>query len=90
MMPELIILSVVLVLSVVVHFFFWRDTKKRHGEFMKQLDALKDTLKQLEANDVEIDKMLDGAEMDADKMSKEIEALRSAWFMTGKKSRSAN
>ena len=90
MMPELIILSVVLVLSVVAHYFLWRSSKKRQGEFMKQLDALKDTLKQLEANDVEIDKMLDGAEMDADKMSKEIEALRSAWFMTGKKSRSAN
>ena len=87
---EWIIFSVIMMASVVAHFFFWRDSKKRHGEFMKQLDALKDTLKQLEANDVEIDKMLDGAEMDADRMSKEIEALRSAWFMTGKKSRTAN
>ena len=84
-MPELIILSVVLVLSVLAHFFFWRDSKKRHGEFMKQLDALKDSLKQLEANDVEIDKMLDGAEMDADRMSKEIEALRSVWFRNNKR-----
>ena len=84
-MPELIIFSVVLVLSVVAHFFFWRDSKKRHGEFMKQLDALKDSLKQLEANDVEIDKMLDVAEMDADRMSKEIEALRSVWFRNNKR-----
>ena len=84
-MPELIVFSVVLVLSVVAHFFFWRDSKKRHGEFMKQLDALKDSLKQLEANDVEIDKMLDVAEMDADKMSKEIEALRSVWSRKNKR-----
>lgn len=75
-MQELIILSVVLVLSVVAHFFFWRDSKKRHGEFMKQLETLKDTLKQLEANDVEIEKILDRAEQDVEKMDKEIEALR--------------
>lgn len=90
MMPELIILSVVLVLSVVAHYFLWRSSKKRHGEFMKQLDALKDSLKQLEANDVEIDKMLDGAEDKIKVIDGRIDALRSAWFMTGKKSRSAN
>jgi len=84
-MPELIILSVVLVLSVVVHFFFWRDTKKRHGEFMKQLDALKDSLKQLEANDVEIDKMLDGAEDKMKVIDGRIEALRSVWFRNNKR-----
>ena len=61
-MPELIILSVVFVLSVIAHFFFWCDSKKLHGEFMKKLDVLKDSLKQLEANDVEIDKMQDRAE----------------------------
>lgn len=81
MMPELIILSVVLVLSAVAHFFFWWDSKKRHGEFMKQLDALKDSLKQLEANDVEIDKMLDGAEDAMDRIDKGIEDLRSGRFM---------
>ena len=84
-MPELIILSVVLVLSVLAHFFFWRDTKKRHGEFMKQLDALKDTLKQLEANDVEIDKMLDGAEDKMKDIDGGIEALRSVWFRNKKR-----
>ena len=84
-MPELIILSVVLVLSVVAHFFFWRDTKKRHGEFMKQLEALKDSLKQLEANDVEIDKMLDGAEEDMERIGKEIDALRSTMFIGKRK-----
>ena len=85
MMPELIILSVVLVLSVVAHFFFWRDSKKRHGEFMKQLEALKDSLKQLEANDVEIDKMLDGAEEDMERIGQEIDVLRSSMFMGKRK-----
>ena len=85
MMPELIILSAVLVLSVVAHFFFWRDSKKRHGEVMKQMEALKDSLKQLEANDVEIDKMLDGAEEDMERIGQEIDALRSTMFIGKRK-----
>ena len=84
-MLELIILSVVLVLTVVAHFFFWRDNKKRYGEFMKQLDALKETLKQLEANDIEIDKMLDDAEEAIDRIDEGIEDLRSVWFLNNKK-----
>lgn len=84
-MPELIILSAVLVLSVVAHFFFWRDSKKRHGEVMKQMEALKDSLKQLEANDVEIDKMLDGAEEDMERIGQEIDALRSTMFIGKRK-----
>ena len=78
---EWIIFSVIMMASVVAHFFFWCDSKKRHGEFMKQLEALKETLKQLEANDVEIDKMLDGAEDKMKVIDGMIEALRSGRFM---------
>ena len=81
----LIIFCVVLVFSVAVHFFFWRDGKRRYEENMKQIEALNEKFKQLEANDKEIDRMLDDADEKGRKMDDEIEALRSVWFMKGKK-----
>lgn len=77
----LIIFSVILVLSVIAHYFFWRSSKKLYEECMRQAKALNDNLKLLAANDTEIDRMLDKAEKESDRIDKEIEALRSVWFM---------
>ena len=85
METELIIFCVVLVLSVVVHYFLWRDGKRRYDENMRQIEALNKKLIQLEANDEDIDQMLDGAEKGLQEMGDEIDALRSVWFMNKKK-----
>ena len=77
---ELVIFSVILVLSVVAHYFLWRNSKKRYTEFMKRAEALNEKLKHLEANDEEIDKMLDKTEEGVQRMEDEIDALRSVWF----------
>lgn len=81
----LIIFCVVLVLSVAVHYFFWRDSKRRYDENMKQIEALNKKLMQLEANDEDIDQMLDEADKGLQDMGDEIDALRSVWFMNKKK-----
>ena len=78
---ELIIFSAILVLSVIAHYFFWRDSKKRYEEYMEQVKVLNERLNQLEANDIEIDRMLDTADGDVEIMGKEIDALRSALFI---------
>lgn len=83
---ELIIFSVVLILSVVAHFFFWRDSKKRFSECLKKAEALTEKLRELEANDEAIDGLLDDAEVGLQKMGDEIEALRSALFVNRKHS----
>ncbi len=80
MTTALIIFSVILILSVIAHYFFWRSSKKHYEECMRQAKALNDNLEQLAANDMEIDRMLAEAEKESDKMDKEIEALRSVWF----------
>ena len=85
MTTELIIFAAILVASVIVHFFFWMGSKKRFTMFMQQVEALQEKLKQHEANDAEIDKKLDGAEADMGRIGDEIDALRSVWFMRGKK-----
>ena len=77
---ELMVFSVILIVSVIVHFFFWRDSKKRYTEYMKLADVLNEKLKQLEANDAEIDKMLDEAEKSIDRIDEGIENLRSGRF----------
>lgn len=81
----LIIFSAILVASVIAHYFFWRSSTKHYDECMRQAKALNDKLEQLSANDLEIDKMLDEAESDVNKISEEIDALRSVWFMKGKR-----
>ena len=80
-----LIFCVVLVLSVAAHYFFWRDGKRRYDENMKQIEALNKKLMQLEANDEDIDKMLDDADKGLQDMGDEIDALRSVWFMNKKK-----
>ena len=85
MMTGLIIIAAILVLSVAVHYFFWRDNKRRYDENMKQIEALNEKFKQLEANDIEIDRMLDEADERGRKMDDDIEALRSVWFLNKKK-----
>ena len=84
-MTGLIIIAAILVLSVAVHYFFWRDNKRRYDENMKQIEALNEKFKQLEANDIEIDRMLDEADERGRKMDDDIEALRSVWFLNKKK-----
>ena len=85
MTTEMIIFSAILVVSVIAHYFLWRSSKKHYEECLKQAKALNERLEQLAANDVEIDRMLDEAESDVDRMGKEIDALRSVWFIKGKK-----
>ena len=80
MTTALIVFSVILVASVFAHYFFWRSSKKHYEECMRQANALNEKLHQLAVNDTEIDRMLDEAEKESDKMGKEIEALRSVWF----------
>lgn len=52
---------------------------------MKQSNALRERIEQLEASDAEIDRMLDDADERGQKMDEEIKGLRSVWFMNGKK-----
>ena len=77
----LIIFCVVLVLSVAAHFFLWRDGKRRYDETIRRIASLNKKLMQLEANNVEIDKMLDEAEDAIDRIDEGIEDLRSERFM---------
>ena len=85
MTTELIIFAAIMVASVIVHFFLWKDSKKRYKMFMQQIEALHEKLKQHEANDAEIDNKLDEAEVDMERIGDEIDALRSVWFMKRKK-----
>lgn len=80
MATELIIFSAILVLSVIAHYFFWRDSKKKYEEYMERAKDLNERLKQLEANDFEIDRILDATDGDLEKMGKEINALSSVLF----------
>ena len=86
MTTELIIIAAIMVASVVVHFYFWRDSKQRYKEFIQQVKDLQERLKQHEANDVEIDNKLDEAEADMERIGDEIDALRSVWFIKKRKS----
>ena len=81
MTTALIFFSVILVLSVIAHYFLWRSSKKHYEECMKQSKALKENLEQLAANDTEIDRMLDEAEGAIDRIDEGIEDLRSGRFM---------
>lgn len=85
MTTALIIFSVILILSVIVHYFLWRSSKKHYEECMKQSKALKENLEHLAANDTEIDRMLDKAEGAIDRIDEGIEDLRSGRFMRIKK-----
>lgn len=80
----LIIFSVILVLSVIAHYFFWKDSKKHYEECMRQAKALNDNLEQLAANDTEIDRMLDEADGKMEKIDEGIEDLRSGKIITRK------
>ncbi len=87
---ELIVFSAVLIVSVIAHFFFWRDSKKRYTEYMERAEVLYEKLKQLEANHKEIDGLLDVAESKAQKMDEEINALRSVLFANKKRANRDN
>ena len=52
---------------------------------MRQIEALNKKLMQLEANDEDIDKMLDEADKGLQDIGNEIDALRSVWFLNKKK-----
>ncbi len=82
---ELIIFSVILVVSVVAHYFFWRDSKKRFDACIKQAQALTERLQKLETNGETIDGMLDEVEAEVQKMGDEIDAFRSALFVDRKR-----
>jgi len=80
MITALIVFCAVLVVSVVLHLFFWLDSKKRFDECIKQAKSINEQLRQLEANDTEIDRMLDDAEAEAQKIDAEIKVLRTVLF----------
>lgn len=77
MTTALIIFSVILVLSVIAHYFFWKDSKRRYEENMKEAEAIKERIKQLETSNEEMDKMLDDAEDRMERIDEGIEDLRS-------------
>ena len=81
MSTELIIFSVILVASVIAHYCLWRSSMKRYSECIKQAEALTEQLRKLEANDREIDGMLDYAEADLEHLEDEINALRLGRFL---------
>ena len=81
---ELIIFSALLIASVIAHYLFWRDSKKRYAEYMKRADALQKKMEQLEESNVEMDKILDEAEGAIDRIDEGIEDLRSGRFITRK------
>ena len=90
MIGGMIVLGALLVVSVIAHFFFWRSSQKHYNECMKQVKALNERLEQLTATDIEMGRMLDDAEKDAEKIGKEFDALRSVWFMKEEKNRTTN
>ena len=85
MAVELIIFSAILVVSVILHLFFWFDSKKRYAECIKRADALRKRMEHLEESNEEMDKMLDEAELAIDRIDEGIEELRSGRFLRGEK-----
>ena len=85
MTTELVIFSAILVVSVILHLFFWLNSKKRYTEYMKRQEALMKRIEQLEESNVEMDRILEDAEGKGKKMNDEIEALRSVWFANKEK-----
>ena len=85
MMWEVVTLSVVLVISVFVHVFLWRNSTKQYEAIMKQFQTLSERMRQLEANYDDMDGVLDAADEDVERIGREIETLRSALFLGKRK-----
>ena len=85
MMWELLILGVIVVLSVVAHYLMWRDSKKRHTEFMREFQELSERMRELESNYEEMDNELDAADEDVERIGKIIDAMHSALLMSDRK-----
>ena len=81
----LIIFAAILVISVIVHVFLWRDSKKQYKAVMKEFQALSGRMKQLEANYDDMDGVLDAADEDVERIGREIDTLRSALFLGKRK-----
>ena len=85
MTTELIIFSAILIVSVILHLFFWLNSKKRYTDYMKRQEALLKRIEQLEESNVEMDRMLDEAEDAIDRIDEGIEDLRSGRFLRKEK-----
>lgn len=85
MTTALIIFSVILVLSVIAHYFFWKDSKRRYEENMKEAESIKERIKQLEESNVKMDMILDDAGKAIDRIDEGIEDLRTVRFSRGEK-----
>ena len=85
MTTELIIFSAILIVSVILHLFFWLNSKKRYTDYMTRQEALLKRIEQLEESNVEMDRMLDEAEDAIDRIDEGIEDLRSGKFMRKEK-----
>ena len=85
MTTELIIFAAILVISVIVHVILWLDSKKQYNTVMKELQALSERMKQLEANYDDMDGVLDAADEDVERIGREIDTLRSALFLGKRK-----
>ena len=73
MMTALIIFTVVLVLTIVAHFLFWRDSKKRYENFYKEVVTLKSSLQSLLDGYDAIEKEMGEAENAMQRLDAEIE-----------------
>ena len=85
MTTELIIFSAILVVSVILHLFFWLNSKKRYKDYMKRQEALNKRIEQLEASNEEMDRVLDDAEDAMARIDEGIEDLRSGRYRTRKR-----
>lgn len=85
MTTELIIFLAILVVSVILHLFFWLDSKKRYTDYMKQANFLRERIKLLEESNVEMDRKLDDADGKMEKIDEGIEDLRSGRFTRKKR-----
>lgn len=85
MSTELIIFSAILIVSVILHFLFWLDSKKRYAEYMKRQEDLNKRIEKLEESHGEMDRMLDDAEEAIDRIDKGIEGLRKRRVLNKKK-----
>ena len=75
-----LIIGVIIVLSVVAHYFMWRSSKREYAEYMERLNALNEKLKRLDEGDHEMDKMIDEVEDKMNKINDGIDDLRFIWF----------
>lgn len=82
---ELIIFSALLVVSVIMHLFFWRDSKKRYTNYLMRLESLNKRIVQLEEDNEKMEKMLNDAEKAIERIDEETEEVQSGMILKKEK-----